>query len=291
MTRKFYSQEDRHRYVWYCVQGIVNLESRSRQVALLSARHGLSSDQIAELNGWLHDLDAARRERERQRRERASVPPVEYAIAHPTRNNLLGLRSGRDRFSAVGLSELRTLAGGQPEIDETQRSDADKAAAYRWVLRGLPAGLAIKKVVYGADLRRNHALHPDEEDALAREWLDELKEQQAAERQAERRLPPRSEPGPGPGPEIVTHLAGWKHYDTAGAVVGPVELEWEPTNPHDPNAIKVVQGGIHRGYVPRDIAPTVRLGSAARLTTVGGPWTLTIRQPTIILPKLLVGIG
>lgn len=35
------------------------------------------------------------------------------------------------------------------------------------------------------------------------------------------------------------------------------DLEPEPTNEYDPNAVKVLNGGVHVGYVPRDLAPEI----------------------------------
>lgn len=36
-----------------------------------------------------------------------------------------------------------------------------------------------------------------------------------------------------------------------------LELEREPDNPHDENAVKVMHDGFHVGYVPRDLAPEI----------------------------------
>jgi HIRAN domain len=294
---KHYSQAEKHRYVWYCVQGITNLEYRRREVARLAEKHQLSDEQLAKLEEWFASLDSRRQERQRQAQERARVSPVEYAIAHPTRQNLLDLRSGRDRFSKIRLAPLRDMAGVQPEIDNSHRCDADKAAAYRWVLRGLPASLAMRKVVYAGELaerleNRRHSFDVEDEEVQFRAWEDELKERQAEERR-EREERERRAQDSNQANQITTYLAGAKYYDTSNAVVGPVEIVWEPTNPHDPNAIKITQRGIHLGYVPKDIAPRIRNGSTARLAAVGYPWTVIIDQPksfSFVLPKLLVGL-
>jgi hypothetical protein len=224
--------------------------------------------------------------------ERARMSRIEYAVAHPTRDNLLNLRSGRDQFTRAKLPELRILAGEQPEIDRTEISDVDKAAAYRWVLRGLPAGLAVKKVIYATELaeRRENRRYffIDEEDNEAREWLDEAKESQAEQwRESNQRKNVIQQSLQDSDDEIVTYLAGAKHYDTSKVVVGPLDLEWEPTNPHDQNAVKIMQGGCHLGYVPSAIAKTILHGSTARLVSTGPEWKVIIKQPMFILPKML----
>jgi len=228
-----------------------------------------------------------------QQERRSRMSPIENAIAHPTRDNLLNLRSGRDQYTRAKLLELRSLAGGQTEIDESRISDVDKAAAYRWVLRGLPAGLAVKKIIYATELaerreKRSHFFIDDEEENEAREWLDEAKESQAEQwRESNKRKNVIQRPLQDSDDEIVTYLAGAKHYDTSKVVVGPLDLEWEPTNPHDQNAIKVLQGGCHLGYVPIAIAKTIHHGSTARLDSTGPEWKVIIKQPKSILPKML----
>ena len=56
-------------------------------------------------------------------------------------------------------------------------------------------------------------------------------------------------------------IAGMKHrqniHNYLGEFIGT--LEQEPTNPHDPNAIKILApDGHHVGYVPRDMTAEVR---------------------------------
>lgn len=47
-----------------------------------------------------------------------------------------------------------------------------------------------------------------------------------------------------------------------------LDLEPEPDNAHDPNAVKVLHKGFHVGYVPRDLAPEVcRLIASGRLAS------------------------
>ena len=222
---------------------------------------------------------------------------IEYAIAHPARDNILKLRSGRDQYTRAKLLELRSLAGEQPEIDTTEISDVDKAAAYRWVLRGLPARLAVKKIIYATELaerreNRRCFFSDDEEENEAREWIDEAKERQAEQwRESNKRTNIEQQPLQDSDDEIVTYLAGAKHYDTSKVVVGPLDLEWEPSNPHDQNAIKIMQGGCHLGYVSRAIAETIHHGSTARLISTGPEWKVIIKQPKFILPKMLVGLN
>ena len=47
------------------------------------------------------------------------------------------------------------------------------------------------------------------------------------------------------------------------------ELELEPGNRFDPNAVKVLSDGVHVGYVPADLAPEIgALIKAGRLASV-----------------------
>ena len=64
------------------------------------------------------------------------------------------LRSGRDRFSAMKLPDLETAAG-DAAVAETRRKmgsvpqadrDGEVAKVLRWVLRGLPVAMAVRKV-------------------------------------------------------------------------------------------------------------------------------------------------
>lgn len=66
-----------------------------------------------------------------------------------------------------------------------------------------------------------------------------------------------------------TYIAGTDHYGnidlirslTAGTAL---DLEPEPTNQYDPNAVKVIYDNKHLGYIPRDLA-----GEVARLIAGG----------------------
>jgi hypothetical protein len=268
-----YKQSKKHHYVYYCVQGTRDLEERNRQVGRLGLLHNLSEEQFAELNEMLAHLDERRREKDRIRQIRASMTPVEYAVANPTRANLIALRSGRDDFTKMGLATLRQMVGRCLEIETADLSDSAKAAAYRWVLRGLPRSLAVQKIKYHERIAERRYVPDDSE-------LNEQIKEQIGEEAAERRGSQRVRQGQPVGErgEIATYLAGAKFHDTSKAFVGEVELQWEPNNPHDPNAIKILQGGVPLGYVPKNIASVVRPGSTARLLAIGYPWTLVIKQ-------------
>ena len=109
---------------------------------------------------------------------------------------------------------------------------------------------------------------------------------------------------------IYTYIAGMKYYNCSYLKDGPIELEWEPDNLHDKNAIKVIQSGIHVGYIPRNITSLIRHGDigyvyfnidclwresfVARTPNVqisisdcAGEHYLVIESPQFILPKLL----
>lgn len=66
----------------------------------------------------------------------------------------VGLRSGRDRYSAMRLPDLEAEAGEKASRDIEARTEgwpeagrpAERAKALRWFLRGLPAGMAVRKV-------------------------------------------------------------------------------------------------------------------------------------------------
>jgi ribonuclease HI len=67
------------------------------------------------------------------------------------------LRSGFDRWSDIGLPELRRRA--PPDAAEAVRAaivgEVHEAAALRWVLRGLPALMAVKKIETDIEVNRN----------------------------------------------------------------------------------------------------------------------------------------
>ena len=68
--------------------------------------------------------------------------------------DFMGLRSGWDEFSRMKLPELRRLAYSD-EIESAIEGNADRASAYRWVLRGLPLDKAIRKVRTALEIRIN----------------------------------------------------------------------------------------------------------------------------------------
>lgn len=87
---------------------------------------------------------------------------------------------------------------------------------------------------------------------------------------------------------LVTFLTGYRYYPTTYVKDGPVILLPEPTNKYDKNAIKVIQSGIHIGYVPRDVTHLVKPGSVGQIDRHEGSWRLLIESPRFILPKILV---
>ena len=89
-----------------------------------------------------------------------------------------------------------------------------------------------------------------------------------------------------------TYVAGLKYYNSSQIKEGPAQLEWEPTNRHDPLAIKVIQSGIHIGYVPRGVNRSVKPGDIAKivpdLAVFGGKgMALVIEQPEFAIPRFL----
>ncbi len=64
-------------------------------------------------------------------------------------------------------------------------------------------------------------------------------------------------------PHHETYIAGVKFRKGARELIDGLEdgtalsLEREPTNEYDPYAVKVICGGLHIGYVPRDLAAMV----------------------------------
>lgn len=56
-------------------------------------------------------------------------------------------------------------------------------------------------------------------------------------------------------PTLKTHIAGIPHRKPllSQLKVGDiVNLVHEPSNPHDPNAIKIICAGVPLGYIPKD---------------------------------------
>lgn len=62
-----------------------------------------------------------------------------------------------------------------------------------------------------------------------------------------------------------TYIAGVKFRPGAAEVLADLDretatfdLELEPTNEYDPNAVKILaENGMHVGYVPKDLAPEI----------------------------------
>lgn len=91
-----------------------------------------------------------------------------------------------------------------------------------------------------------------------------------------------------------TYIAGRQHYNTSQIKIGPVQLKWEPTNKYDPFAIKVIQSGIHIGYVPCAINKLIKPGNIANIYLDVTPsktfpynWSLVIEQPEFVIPQFL----
>ncbi len=77
----------------------------------------------------------------------------------------VGLRSGRDRFSAMRLPELEAQAGESAcaemdvrmaNVPETDRL-AERAKALRWFLRGMPVAMAVRKAEVDREVAANAA--------------------------------------------------------------------------------------------------------------------------------------
>jgi hypothetical protein len=58
----------------------------------------------------------------------------------------VALRSGRDAFSSLHLDALRAQAGISDLIEGAIVDDVNRAKAYRWIARGLPDWMAVRKV-------------------------------------------------------------------------------------------------------------------------------------------------
>ena len=60
-----------------------------------------------------------------------------------------------------------------------------------------------------------------------------------------------------------TYIAGVKFRPDAEAVLAAApddaefQLDPEPTNPHDPNAVRVMLGDVHVGFVPRALSAEI----------------------------------
>ncbi|MBU2767260.1 hypothetical protein HAP94_14025 [Acidithiobacillus ferrivorans] len=70
----------------------------------------------------------------------------------------VALRSGRDVFSSLHLDVLRAQSGISELIEGAIVDDASRAKAYRWVARGLPDWMAVRKVKTDLEIAAN--IHP-----------------------------------------------------------------------------------------------------------------------------------
>ena len=194
---------------------------------------------------------------------RKTPTTIREAIARPSFSALARLRSGgHDQYSRMSLAQLQ--AQPEPIIDTSNLADRDKAAAYRWVRRGLPAAIAIKKIRVDQEIAANAGgggWHDDDEwqdhdedlHAAKEEWANRAAEEDSAA-EAKRETP---KPQYHPDGRVETYLAGNKHHHPAHT--GRVDLIPEPSNPHDPNAIAVWQDGCQIGYVPAVVAKDIDL--------------------------------
>jgi hypothetical protein len=67
------------------------------------------------------------------------------------------LKSGRDQFSRMGIRDLakHVSESDYEEVIQAGFEEKDVAAALRWVLRGLTARVAIRKIQVGHEIARN----------------------------------------------------------------------------------------------------------------------------------------
>lgn len=65
------------------------------------------------------------------------------------------LRSGRDAFSRLTLEALRAQCDASALVEGALAEDADKAKAYRWIARGLPEWMAVRKVKTDLEITAN----------------------------------------------------------------------------------------------------------------------------------------
>lgn len=85
---------------------------------------------------------------EHERKVRKDIERVNKLDTLATFQDLVGLTSGRDRFSRLNLEKLRELLVDDPFIDYMEEKMVDAAAlsrAFRWRLRGLALDLIIRK--------------------------------------------------------------------------------------------------------------------------------------------------
>lgn len=65
------------------------------------------------------------------------------------------LRSGRDAFSRLTLGALRAQCDVSALVEGALADDTDKAKAYRWIARGLPEWMAVRKVKIDLEITAN----------------------------------------------------------------------------------------------------------------------------------------
>jgi hypothetical protein len=86
---------------------------------------------------------------------------VERFVARGNKNKFVDYvllkTQGRDEFSSMRLKELEEKIGKKfiLEIKKENFDDKQKAVAYRWILRGLPLDMAIRKVNVDTEVAKN----------------------------------------------------------------------------------------------------------------------------------------
>jgi hypothetical protein len=166
--------------VFNAVQQIQNPKIRADRIKALCAEFQLSQSQIAKLTRKLLRLEKKRKRRQKRHSKRKqkriqietfrlemevarqTMIPKELALAYPNSFNLKAPKSGQDLYSNMSLSSLRILVGETKSI-EAIVSDAEKASAYRWVMRGLPADFAVKAITRSQGNKCKMAGHKDPE--------------------------------------------------------------------------------------------------------------------------------
>jgi hypothetical protein len=100
---------------------------------------------------------------------------------------------------------------------------------------------------------------------------------------------------------LRTHVAGVQYSDYQKATIKAgtqCKLYWEPSNPIDPNAIKIMIGKIKIGYIPRHLTDTlheyreegIKLKAEVTAHNKNNPSWSAIHIK-VMAPKLLEGTG
>lgn len=91
---------------------------------------------------------------------REAIQRLVHKGPHAKFRDYAALHSGRDAYSALRLTELLALLpdSARTHIKQSEWPARDQAAAARWILRGLPLSMALRKVEVDQEIRR-HAGH------------------------------------------------------------------------------------------------------------------------------------